>query len=106
MTLLADGNNLAVGLSSKKIAIRNVTNGRLVRTLDGHFTDVRYMVLMKDGSLASGDEDGKIFVFNVQTGDVLATIYAHNDYVAAMAVLNDGKLVSASQNGAEVKVWQ
>ena len=56
-----DGRILAVGLDDHAVQLRRVTDGTLLRTLEGHMGPVWSLAFSPDGkTLASGSLDGTV----------------------------------------------
>ena len=78
----------------------------LVRTLEGHTSDVQGVAVTADGRLAvSASEDMTLKVWDLGTGQAIRTLEGHTSDVQGVAVTADGRIaVSASRDNA-LKVW-
>lgn len=98
--------SIALGLKNK-IEIRDSTNGKLLRTLNGHTGWVEYIVVMDNGLLVSGSsQDKKIIVWDPQTGEVIRG-KATSDEVNCLAALKNNRLASGSHKGqfSFITIW-
>ena len=87
---------LASGSYDATIKLWNITNGQLIRTLEGHTDQIWWSldVLVYDNGegehslLVSGSRDQIINVWNWTTGEVVSKIYT-NSYIVALVVIDD-----------------
>lgn len=97
-----DGKILAVG-SDKQIQLWDVTNGKKLKTLEGHNGNIWSLVFSPNGeTLISCSGDATIKLWNVRTGELQRTL-SHENWVNFVAISPDGEtLVSAYKT---VRLW-
>lgn len=106
--VLSDG-NLALGESTGRISIYNLSSEKIVKYLIGHKTSIECLVVLSDGRLVSGDYNGEIRVWNAQSGELLNSFKAHTKRIRALEALSDGRLVSSANDylsSGEIKIWK
>ncbi len=90
----------------KTIKIWNITsnNGTLIRSLNGHTSQVKCLILLPTGLLASGSDDKTIKIWNFTSEILMNTLTGHTNNVTSLAVLPDGSLVSAAVK--DILIWK
>ena len=110
-TLLASGSGSffdAPGTGENNIKLWNVTNGTVLRTLEGHSADVWSVKFSPDGSLlASGSGDKSIKLWRVVDGVLQRTLTGHSSQVLCVAFAPDAtNLISGSHSPDNtLKFW-
>lgn len=107
-----DSQQIASGHSNSKIKIWT-TEGKLVRTLEGHQDKVYTLTYSSDGkSLISGSADGTIKVWDVNNGNVIKNIEIKDkSEVSSIDISRDGKnIVGVITNdklspGNFIQIW-
>lgn len=96
---------VAIGTQDNKIQIRNLADGKVVKTLAGHTGPVRGVAFTKDGaSVVSASEDKTVRVWSLATGQATRTI---TTAAAATAVVVNGAgtlIVSGHQDNI-IRTW-
>jgi WD40 repeat protein/uncharacterized caspase-like protein len=106
-----DGKTLASGSSGKTIKLWEVSNGRLIRSLDGHGKHVEIVVFSPDGkTLASGSLDNTVKLWDVSSGSLIRSFDAQGNGVSSVAFSPDGKMLASNgsvNNGISdtAKLW-
>jgi WD40 repeat protein len=73
-----DGSMIASGSGDKTIKLWRVSDGFLLRTLEGHTDSVSSVAFSPDGSMiASGSRDKTIKLWRVSDGELLRTLEGH-----------------------------
>ncbi|MGO9465545.1 MAG: hypothetical protein ACLQVF_15485 [Isosphaeraceae bacterium] len=110
----ADGRRIAVPAVDGSIAIREVVNGKVVRSLQPAAgrrppkeDDCRYLLFTKeDRQLLAGTAAGTIRRWEVGTGQELAPMRAHRDAVRSLHLTPEGgRLISTSADGT-IRRWE
>ena len=111
-TLLASGSGSFFdpsGTGENNIKVWNVTNGTVLRTLEGHSADVWSIKFSPDGTLlASGSGDKTIKLWRVADGALQRTLTGHSSQVLCVAFAPDAtNLVSGSHSPDNtLKFWR
>ena len=80
--------------------------GPLLRTLEGHGSTVKAVVIAPDGKTAvSASLDKTLKVWDLNSGEVLQTLKGHTQRVAAVAIAPDGKTAVSGSWDKTLKVW-
>jgi WD40 repeat protein len=80
--------------------------GPLIRTLEGHSSDVTAVSLHADGRRAvSASFDGTLKVWDLETGACLRTLEGHSSYVNAVSLHADGRRAVSASSDKTLKVW-
>lgn len=81
-------------------------DGRLLRTLKGHTSEVWGVVFSRDGQMiASASDDNTIKLWQLN-GKLLRTLYGHSDEVNGIAISPDGQTIVSGSDDKTVKIWQ
>lgn len=114
IALSPDSQILATGSSDSKVRLWRVTDGMLLRVLEGHQGDIGALAFTLDGqALASSGgaftalkSDNIIRLWRVADGFLLHVLAGHTDYVHNLAFTPDNlTLVSGSRDGT-FRLWQ
>ena len=84
----------------------DMASGKLLKTLDGHQTDVTALAISADGRLAaSGALDGSAIIWDLASSKALFHIPAHAQPIENLTFSPDGKWLVTSGDDAAVRVW-
>jgi hypothetical protein len=84
----------------------NVSDGLLIRAIEGHRDAIYAMALSPDGKLlATGSYDQKIKLWGVEDGKEIRTLSGHNGCVHALSFRRDGKILASASADRTVKLW-
>ncbi len=100
-----DGKRLASGSYDNTVGIRDVSTGRLLRTLKGHTGSFRSVVYSPDGkNLATCSHEDGIRIWDAATGKLLRTI-REPALSSPVAYSPDGKTLIAGIELAAARIW-
>src|SRR5262245_50417989 len=95
-----DGKMLASGSSDKTIKLWELSNGRLIRSFEGHSSQVSTIVFSSDGkTLASGSLDHTVKLWDVSSGLLIRSFDAQGNGVSSVAFSPDGKMIASNGGG-------
>lgn len=103
-----DGKTMAIGTGLEGdaffgVELRQVSSGKLLRSLSGHTASVQSVAFSPDGkTVASGSWDGTVRLWNVATGKLVRRLKSR--FQTSVAFSPDGKIL-ASDDGSMVKLW-
>lgn len=84
-----------------------VTDGALVRKLEGHKDALYALALSPDGqTLATGSYDQKIKLWSVANGTEIKTLSGHTGGVFGLSFRPDGKVLASASADRTVKLWE
>jgi WD40 repeat protein len=110
MVLLGYG-NIACGYQTGVIHIRNLTKKSILKSLYGHMSEIKGLVLLSNDNLASYSEDGILNVWNVTSGHIVNTLkqVAFNHMIAlpnaSLAAIISNSKRSYMKSGLEIIAW-
>jgi len=107
MMFSPDNSLLASGSGDSFIRLWRVSDGALLRTLEGHADWVSSVAFSPDGTLlASGSGDKTIRLWRVSDGALLRTLEGHTDYVSSVAFSQDGQTLASGSEDTTVRLWR
>ncbi len=105
VTYSPDG-HLLIACDRNLVKIYDPVSGKLVKTLEGHETDVTAIAISSDGKhIASGALDGSLLLWNAVMGTVQAQMAQHKDSIENLAFRPDGKWLITTSDDASMKIW-
>ncbi|MFB2983853.1 WD40 repeat domain-containing protein [Microseira sp. BLCC-F43] len=111
VAISADGQYLVSGGSDKKIVVRSLYTGRIIRTLSGHTDGVKFVAISPSGqTIFSCSWDNTIKLWNLQSskalGDGLLHTFAGGEAgVNCICVDCDGKTLAAGNEDGTIGLW-
>ncbi|MHB8897481.1 MAG: WD40 domain-containing protein [Thermoguttaceae bacterium] len=105
-----DGRLLATAGVDRVIRLWDVETGQSLRTLIGHFNEVRFLAFSPDGrTLISSSNDKTVRLWSVQTGREVLYFKDRNNWVESLAFSVDGRTLVAGikidESHAELRAW-
>jgi WD40 repeat protein/serine/threonine protein kinase len=101
-----DGTRLAAAGPGSLVTIRDATNGRALRTLQGHIAAVQCVAFSPDGTrLASAGDDSTVRLWDPATGRELQVLSGHVFPVSGLAFSPDGHWLASASDICELNVW-
>jgi len=83
-----------------------VSDGRLLRTLEGHTDWVNSVTFSPDGqTLASGSRDSPIRLWRASDGALLRTLKGHTSDVNSVAFSPDGLWLASGNLDGTISLW-
>src|SRR4051812_32943241 len=99
-----DGVRAASASMDKTVKVWDVTDGRLLRTIEGHGAGIKSVTVSRDGKwIASGSADHTARVWDAKTGAQVAQFEGHQGTVEGAAFLPDGTLLTGAEDG--LRIW-
>jgi len=89
---------------SPTMKIWNYTNGNLIKILEGHFTNVICMTILKNGNILSGSYDHTAKIWNKKFDNPSFTLSGHEFTVYNVCECKNGNILTASGDGS-IKLW-
>ncbi|MEK6337443.1 MAG: caspase family protein [Acidobacteriota bacterium] len=103
---LSNTRGLVASSNSRSIQVRNVSDGKLVRTLTSHAAGFFSVAFSGDGRwLAAGTNDRTVRLWQVANGREMPRLAGHTGWVNAVAFSSDSRLLASASNSGEVKLW-
>lgn len=101
-----DGKHLCISCEDAALRLWDCLTGKLIRRLDGHVGDLRYLAVSDDGTTAVAAEfpDANVTVWDVETGTVRRKFRVPKHCVDCVAISGDGTMVLAAED-RHVSIW-
>ncbi len=98
---------LASGSWDTTITIWNITNGSVVKTLNGHFNSVECLaVLPSNNPILFSGSFKKIHLWDTINGNLIKTLDAHNDWVLSLVFLSENNRLISGSGDKIIKIWE
>ncbi len=105
-SLSPDGQQVVIGSSSGEMQILDVGTGALLRTLEGHTTQVTTVSYTRDGSvIASADASGLVRLWDARSGTKLAEIQVGDEYVSQVVFSDTGDQFITANYAGDLVLW-
>jgi len=108
----ADGKMSSVSLKGIKQDTRHTvilwdsTNGKLLRYIGGHSSDVKAISFSPDSQfLLTGSDDGTAILWSVKTGKIVETIGGQPQGVSAVAFSANGHRIALGRGNGSIVLW-
>ena len=111
VAISADGQYLVSGGSDKKIVVRSLYTGRVIRTLSGHTDGVKSVAISPSGqTIFSCSWDNTIKVWNLQSSKALEdgllyTLPGSEAGVNCICLDSDRQILAAGDEGGNLQLW-
>ncbi len=101
-----DGQTLASASNDKTVKLWRVSDGSLIRTLQGT-SSVESVVFSPDGqTLASGSADNTVRLWRVADGSLIRTLDSYTYGVQSVVFSPDGQTLASASDDKTVKLWR
>ncbi len=101
-----DGQCIAAGSDDGVIRLYRMSDGALLRALEGYTNLVRSVAFAPDGeTLASGSDDNTVRLWLVKTGELLQRFEGHLGQVSAVAYAPNGRYLVAAGAAGRLQFW-
>ncbi|MFH1212889.1 MAG: T9SS type A sorting domain-containing protein [Candidatus Neomarinimicrobiota bacterium] len=98
--------SLIASASYQEIKIWRVSDGSLIRTIQGHSSWIKSIDFSPDGKyLVSGGYDKLVKIWSVDKGILLKSFSGHSDWVNSVAFSPDGRYVASGSSDKTIKIW-
>ena len=98
---------LLASAGGNTIQLWRVSDGTLLRTLEGHTQDVHTVSFSPDGALlASGSRDSTIRLWRVSDGTLLRVLEGHTGLVNTVSFSPDGALLASGSWDSTIRLWR
>ncbi|MBN1439264.1 MAG: protein kinase [Anaerolineales bacterium] len=102
-----DGALLAGGLGDYSVRLWRVSDGSLLRTMEGHTSGIISVAFSPDGTiLASGGHETVIRLWRVSDGLPLMTLKGHSSSIMSVAFSPDGETLASGSLDKTVRLWK
>ena len=102
-----DGNTLVSGSNDHKIALWDLSTGKLESIIDDHSAEILSLAISPDGKTlvsGSGHNDYTIKVRNLLTGEIKYTLMAERS-IFALAISPDGEILASGGSDNKITIW-
>jgi len=89
---------------SNNLEIYNYETGQLIRTLNGHSSDVFSIEMLSEQFMASGSSDKRVIIWDLSSYLIKYTLTTHTDWVYCVKRLTSNLIASGDKNGTII-VW-
>ncbi len=107
-----DGKTLVSGSYDHTVKVWSLSNGKLIRTLDGHKDGVNDVLISPDGQFfftaggtAQPNTNKVIKVWSMKTKKLLRTLKGHTLGVTSLAITPDGKTLISGSYDKTIRLW-
>ena len=105
LTLSPDG-ILATSHADGNISLWEITSGKSLLTLKGHFSFTFGLAFSSDGKiLATGGHDHLVKLWDMETGECLRTLDKHTAPVWSVSFSPDGKTLASGSSDNSIRFW-
>ncbi len=100
-----DGQTLASGADDRTVRLWRVADGTLLRTLEGHPSEVWSVAFAPDGQTLASGSYRTVRLWRVADGVLLRTLEGHTDWVRSVAFAPDGQTLASGSWDGTVRLW-
>lgn len=99
------GRWIACGTADGQIQLFDLSNGKLLKTFQGHTHAVQALAIIPNGTaLVSGDQQGHLLLWDTESGQQLGRFPAHSDGIDSLEIAPNG-LYLASSDALMTAIW-
>ncbi len=91
----------------KKIRVWDLSNGKVIKVLEGHKQGVYALALVPQSDLViSASLDSTLKLWNLSTGKEIRTFRGHQSFVLGVTISSDGKHLFSCSADCTIKIWE
>lgn len=101
-----DSKIFASGSEDGTLHLRDVENGKKLRTLTENTENIFSIAFSSDGkTLASGNSGNTIRLWDITTGEKLKTLRGHTHWVFSVAFSPNGRILASGSRDKTIRLW-